>query len=99
MIKIGVKLQSKKEIEERLRSIFGEKNFKVREFESEEEDLFFKEELDDDFDLILIIKVVEVDEEVVLMEQELDILLVIFSRKRIMRMYVDDVEEEKISKR
>lgn len=99
MIKIGVKLQSKKEIEERLRSIFGEKNFKVREFESEEEDLFFKEELDDDFDLILIIKVVEVDEEAVLMEQELDILLVIFSRKRIMRMYVDDVEEEKISKR
>lgn len=99
MIKIGVKLQSKKEIEERLRSIFGEKNFKVREFESEEEDLFFKEELDDDFDLILIIKAVEVDEEAVLMEQELDILLVIFSRKRIMRMYVDDVEEEKISKR
>lgn len=99
MIKIGVKLQSKKEIEERLRSIFGEKNFKVREFESEEEDLFFKEELDDDFDLILIIKVVEVDEEAVLMEQELDILLVIFLRKRIMRMYVDDVEEEKISKR
>lgn len=99
MIKIGVKLQSKKEIEERLRSIFGEKNFKVREFESEEEDLFFKEELDDDFDLILINKAVEVDEEAVLMEQELDILLVIFSRKRIMRMYVDDVEEEKISKR
>lgn len=99
MIKIGVKLQSKKEIEERLRSIFGEKNFKVREFEREEEDLFFKEELDDDFDLILIIKAVEVDEEAVLMEQELDILLVIFSRKRIMRMYVDDVEEEKISKR
>lgn len=95
----GAKPQSKKEIEERLRSILGEKNPKAREPESEEEDLPPKEESDDDLDLTLTNKAAEVDEEAALMEQELDILLATPPRKRTMRMYADDVEEEKISKR
>lgn len=99
MIKTGAKPQSKKEIEERLRSILGEKNPKARKPESEEEDLPPKEESDDDLDLTLTTKAAEVDEEAALMEQELDILLATPPRKRTMRMYADDVEEEKISKR
>ncbi|XP_033748730.1 nuclear cap-binding protein subunit 3-like isoform X2 [Pecten maximus] len=43
-------------------------------------------------------EVKEVDEEAVMMEQELDILLASPPRKRSMRMYADDIEDEKNAK-
>ena len=82
-----------------MKSILGENKPKQREPESEEEVMPPKEESDDDLDLTMDTKVPEVDEEAALMEQELDILLAEPPKKRTMRMYADDVEEERVSKR
>lgn len=82
-----------------MKSILGENKPKQREPESEEEVTPPKEESDDDLDLTMDTKVPEVDEEAALMEQELDILLAEPPKKRTMRMYADDVEEERVSKR
>jgi hypothetical protein len=86
-------------MEERLRNILGGNKPKDKELESEEEAPPTKEESDDDLDLTEDTKVTEVDEEAALMEQELDILLASPQKKRTMRMYADDVEEEIASKR
>ena len=70
----------------------------LEEGEIEDSESEPEEEPDDDLDLTDT-KVKAVDEEAELMQQELDILLASPEKKRTMRMYADDLEDEILTKK
>ena len=99
----GAVTETKKALEERLirkpSPPTPRKNpSELEEGEIEDSESEPEEEPDDDLDLTDT-KVKAVDEEAELMQQELDILLASPEKKRTMRMYADDLEDEILTKK